>query len=63
MTYIYKIVNDVAPPFMNSLFEFRSNEDFRRTANDRIEIITYRAPSLWAKLSSECKLAASLEEF
>ena len=26
MTEIYKIVNDVAPPIMNSLFEFRSNE-------------------------------------
>ena len=42
MTEIYKIVNGVSPPIMNSLFEFRSNEynirnfealstDFRRT--------------------------------
>ena len=46
MTDIYKIVNGVDPPFMNSLFEFRSNEDFRRTAYDGIESITYRAPSL-----------------
>ena len=26
MTEIFKIVNGVAPPIMNSLFEFRSNE-------------------------------------
>ena len=64
MTEIYKIVNAVGPPIMNSLFEFRNNEyniknvqilsnDFRRTVNYGIETITYRAPSLWAKLPSE----------
>ena len=74
MTEIYKIVNGVAPPIMNSLFEFRSNEynirnfralstDFRRTVNYGIKTSTYRAPSLWAKLPPEYKLAASLEEF
>ena len=52
MKEIYKIVNDVAPPIMNSLFEFRSNEydirnfqvlstHFRRTVNYGIETITY----------------------
>ena len=61
---IYKIVNGVAPPIMNYLFEFRSNEytirnfqvlstDFRRTVNYGIETITYRAPSLWVKLPSK----------
>ena len=74
MTEIYKNVNGVAPPITNSLFEFRSNEynirnfqvlstDFRRTVNYGIETITYRARPLWEKLPSECKLAASLEEF
>ena len=74
ITEIHKIVNGVAPPIMNSLFEFRSNEynirnfqvlstDFRRTVNYAIETITYRAPSLWAKLPSEYKLAAFLDEF
>ena len=59
---------------MNSLFEFRNNKydirnfkvlstDFTRTVNYGIKTITYRAPSLWAKLPSEYKLAASLEEF
>ena len=70
---IYKIVNGVAPPIMNSLFEFWSNKydirnfqvlstDFTRTVNYGIKI-TYRTSSLWAKLPSEYKLAASLEEF
>ena len=74
MTEIYKIVNGVAPRIMNSLFEFRSNEynirnflvlstDFRGTVNYEIETITYRAPSLWAKLPPEYKLAASLDKF
>ena len=74
MTETYEVVGDVAPLIMNSLFDFRSNEynirnfqvlltDFRRTVNYGIETITYRAPSLWAKLPSEYKLAASLEEF
>ena len=74
MMEIYKIVNNVASPIMNFLFEFRSNKyditnfqvlstDFRRTANYGIETITYRALSLWVKLPSEYKLAASFEEF
>ena len=74
MPEIYKIVNGVAPSIMNSLFKFRNNEyyirnfqilsaDFRKTVNYGIETITYSAPSLWAKLPPEYKLAASLEEF
>ena len=74
MSEIWKIVNGATPLIMNPLFEFRSNgfnirnfqvlsTDFRRTVNYRIETITYRAPSLWAKLPSEYKFAAFLEEF
>ena len=59
---------------VNSLFKFRSNEynfrnfkvhstDFRRTVNSGIETVTQRTRSIWAKLPSEYKLAASLEEF
>ena len=51
MAETYKIVNCVAPPIMNSPFEFRSIEynirnfqvlstDFRRTVNYGIETIT-----------------------
>ena len=57
-----------------SLSAFQSNEynirnfqvlltDFRRTVNYGTETFTCRAPPLWAKLPSEHKLAASLEEF
>ena len=74
MTEIYKIVYGVAPSIMNSFSELGNNEynigifqvfstDFRRTVNYGIETITYRAPSLWPKLPSEYKLAASLGEF
>ena len=74
LTEIYKLVNGVAPPIMNSLFEFWNNEYnitnfqvpstvFRRTVNYEIEIVTYRVPSVWAKLPSEYKLVTSLEEF
>ena len=74
MREIFKIVNGVAPPVTKTLFEFRSNEysfrsfqvlstEFRRTVNNEIETITYRAPSLWVKLPSDYNLATSLEEF
>ena len=74
MRKIFKIFIGVAPPIKNSLFLFRSNEyiirsfqvlstDFKRTVNYGIETITYRTPSLWAKLPSDYKLAASLKEF
>ena len=73
MTEIYKIVNGVAPPIMKILslsFEVTNinfqvlSTDFReQLINHGIETITYRAPSFWAKLPSEYKLAASLEKF
>ena len=74
ITEIYKIVNDVAPPIMSSLFGFRINKynirnfrvlstDFRRKVNYGIETITYRAPFFWIKLPFECKFAASIIEF
>ena len=72
MTKICKIVNGVAPPIMNSLFEFRSNEfnirnfqvlstDLRRTVNYGINYV--QSATFRAKLPSEYKFAASLEEF
>ena len=79
MMEIYKIVNSVAAPIMNSLFEFRINKDNIRsfqvlstdvikTVNYGIEPTTYTyvyigLPSLLEKLPSQYKLAASLEEF
>ena len=73
ITEIYKIVNGVVLAIMNSLLEFRNNEydirnfqvlstDFRRTLNHGISY-SYLLRTIPAKIPSECKLAASLEEF
>ena len=59
---------------MNSLFTFRLNKhnlrnfqelstEKRNTVNHGLETVTYRASILWAKLSSEYKLAGSLTAF
>ena len=59
MAEVYKIVNGIAPPIMNSLFQFRCNtnnirnfqEIFtknRKTVKYGTETVTYRAPFLWA---------------
>ena len=64
MTEIYKIKNNYAPPIMHHLFQFRENtfnlRNFReiathnkKTSNYGLENLSYRAPFLWAKLSSE----------
>ena len=74
VTEIYRIVNNIHPPIMKSLFEFRIKEfnirsfqvlstDIRKTVNFGIKTITYRAPSLWVKLPTERKLAPSPKEF
>ena len=68
MIEIYKIVNGIALPIINSLFTFRLNQHNLRnfqdlsteegnTVNCCLETVTYRASILWAKLSSKCKLA------
>ena len=74
MTEIYKIVKGIAPPIMNSLFTFCSNQhnirnfqelskEKRNTVNYGLETVTYRAPIILAKLPSEYKLAGSLTMF
>ena len=74
MIEVYKIVNGIAPPIMNSLFNFRTNiynirnsqeifTENRKTVKYGIETVTYGAPFLWANLQSEHKNAKSLEEF
>ena len=72
MIEIYKIVNSIAPPIMNSLFKFRLNEhnlrnfqqlstEKRNTVNYALETVTYRAPFIWAKLPSEYKLSGTFK--
>ena len=75
MTEIYKIVNGIASPIMNSLFAFRLNQrnlrniqelltEKRNTVNYGLETVTCRVvPVLWSKLPSEYKLAGSLIAF
>ena len=74
MTEIYKIINGVTPPIVNSLFKFHLNQHNLRnfqelltekinTVNYGFEAVTHRAPMFWAKLQSEYKLAGSLTAF
>ena len=74
MTEIYKIKKNYAPPIMHHLFQFSENtfnlRNFRelathnkKTLNHGLEIPSYRAPFIWAKLPSEYKNSTSLGEF
>ena len=71
MTEIYKIINSIVPPIMNSLFTIRLNQHYlrnfqelptekRNTVSYGLQTVTYRAHIIWAKLPSEYKLAGSL---
>ena len=68
MTEVNKIVKGVAPPIMNSLFQFRCNTnniknfqevytENRKTVRYGMETATYQAPFLWANLDSKYKNA------
>ena len=74
MTEIYKIVNGIAPPIMNSLFTFCLNQhnlrnfqelwtEKRNTVNYGLDTVTYRTPIIWEKLPSEYKLSGFLTAF
>ena len=74
MTEIYNILNDTVPSIMKSLFQFRINQynirNFqelstgeRNTVNYGLEILTYRAPTIWSKLPPKYVHATSLDEF
>ena len=76
MTQVYKIVNGIVPPTMNSLFQFHCNTsnirnfqeiytENRRTVRygTETETVTYRAPFLWANLHTKYKNSKSLDEF
>ena len=74
MTEVNKIVKGVAPPIMNSLFQFRCNTnnirnfqeiftENRKTLKYGTETVTYQAPFVWANLHTKYKNAKSLAEF
>ena len=74
VTEMYKIVNGIAPPITNSLFQFRCNTNSirnfqevftknRKTVKYGTETVTYRVPFLWANVRTKYKNAKSLDEF
>ena len=74
MTEVYKIVNSIAPPIMNSLFQFRCNTnkirnfqeihtENRTTDRYGTETVKYRASFLWANLQTKYINAKSPDEF
>ena len=63
MNVIYKILNDIAPPIMKSLFQFRINQYKRNTVIYGLEILTYRVPAIQTKLSPKYVHVTSLDEF
>ena len=64
MTEIYKMVNGIAPPIMNSLFEYyhlnlcnlrnfqELSPDKRSAVNYGLETLSYGTTAIWAKLVS-----------
>ena len=74
MSETYKIVNDITPPIMKSLFQFRLNQynftnfqelstEKRNTVSYGLDLLIYRTPAIWGKLSFKYVLATSLGEF
>ena len=68
MTEVYKIVNSIAPPIMNSRFQFCCNTnnirnfqeiytENRKTVRYGTEKVTYLAPFLWANVRIKYKNA------
>ena len=71
---LYKIIHQIAPPIMDSLFVFRDNthnicnyqilsNNVRKTVRYGLETILYRSPFLWANLPQEYKSQKSLSAF
>ena len=73
VTEVYKIVNSIELPIMNSLFNFRANihnfrnfqeifTENRKTVKYGIETVMYQTPFFWVNLQSEYKNAKFLKE-
>ena len=66
---IYKIINNIALPIMNSLFLFRENEhqiisnSTKPTVRHGLETVLYWSPFIWANLPQICKSQTSLHAF
>ena len=73
MAEVYKILNGIASPIMNSLFQFHNNTnkirnlqeiftENRKTIKYGTETVMYRAPFLWVNLHIKYKNLKSLDE-
>ena len=72
ITEVCKIVNGIAPPIMNSLFQSLCNTnnrnfqeiytEIRKTVTCGTKIVTYRALFLWTNPHTKYKIAKSLDE-
>ena len=73
MTEVYKIVNSIAPPIMNSLFQFRYNTnnirnfqeiytENRKTVKYGTQVVAYPALFFWTNLHTKYKNAQPLDE-
>ena len=74
MIEIYKIVNNICPPIMKTLFNFRQNNhnirNFQEIENNRVrtvqyglETVLYRGPQLWSLLPIDIKSSNNIDTF
>ena len=74
MTEIYKIVNNICPPIMKTLYNFRQNNynirNFQEIENKKVrtvqyglETVLYRGPQLWSLLPLDIKSSDNINIF
>ena len=74
LTELFKVRNGLAPPQVETMFQRRNNtynlrgfQEFqterKRTVDNGLETLSYRAPQLWSLLPEEVKQTNSLSEF
>ena len=74
MIEIYKIVSNICPPIMKTLFNFRQNNhnirNFQEIENNRVrtvqyglETVLYRGPQLWSLLPIDIKSSNNIDTF
>ena len=74
VTEIYKVMNGIAPPIMDSLFRVREvdynlrnirtlESSTKKTVKYGLETLSYRSPTLWSLVPPEIKSVSSLTLF
>ena len=73
ITETYKILNDIDPPIIKTLFQFGINQynpvnfqglptEKRNTVNNDLELLIYRTSAIWGKISPKYLHGTSLGE-